>query len=94
MILPLFYYNHPMLRKKAQSVDLVSEEIVAFANDLVESMIHYNGVGLAAPQVGKLLRIIVILWLQHHTLGTAEVILCVKPRNRMISSQQTPLFTK
>ena len=45
---------------KSQPIAEISDEIRAFANDMVESMVHYNGVGLAAPQVGKLLRLIVI----------------------------------
>ncbi len=60
MILPLFFYDHLCLRKKAQSIESITEELRSLANDMVESMIHYNGVGLAAPQVGKLLRLIVI----------------------------------
>jgi peptide deformylase len=60
MILPLIFYDDPGLRKKSQSIEEISHEIRSFAHDMVESMIHYNGVGLAAPQVGKLLRIIVI----------------------------------
>ncbi len=39
---------------------MIDEEIVKLANDMIETMIHYNGIGLAGPQVGKLLRIIVI----------------------------------
>lgn len=60
MILPLFYYDHFCLRKKAQPIESITEELLVLANDMVESMIHYNGVGLAAPQIGKLLRLIVI----------------------------------
>jgi len=60
MILPLVYYDHPTLRKKSLSIEVISDEIRSFADNMVESMIHYNGVGLAAPQVGKLLRLIVI----------------------------------
>jgi peptide deformylase len=60
MILSLLYYDHPDLRKKSLQIEAVNEEIVIFAHDMAESMIHYNGVGLAAPQVGRLLRLIVI----------------------------------
>lgn len=60
MVLSLFYYDHPILRKKSQPIELINDEIKKFAQDMVASMIHYNGVGLAAPQVGKSIRLIVI----------------------------------
>ena len=60
MILPLIYYDDPILRKKALIIEEISEEIHQLAKDMIKAMIHYNGVGLAAPQVGQLLRIFVI----------------------------------
>lgn len=50
----------PVLRLKAQDVSAISEEIVAVLADMVETMEHYNGVGLAAPQIGRSLAIVVI----------------------------------
>jgi len=60
MILPLCYYDDPVLRKKAQLIERITPEIEQLASDLIETMIHANGVGIAAPQVGKLLRIFII----------------------------------
>ncbi len=60
MILPLCYYDDPILRKKALAIEEISVEIHQLAKDMIKTMIHHNGVGLAAPQVGKLLRIFVI----------------------------------
>lgn len=60
MILPLFYYDHPMLRKKAKPIEKITDEVIELAHNMVESMIHYNGVGLAGPQIGQLLRLFVI----------------------------------
>ncbi len=60
MIVPLLYYDDSELRKKSKPIEVITDEIQRFAQDMVESMIHYNGVGLAAPQVGRLLRLIVI----------------------------------
>lgn len=59
-ILSLLYYDNPKLRKKSIPIDRIDDGIKAFAHDMVESMIHYNGVGLAAPQAGQLIRLIVI----------------------------------
>lgn len=57
MILPLRYYGDPVLRAKAKAIEEITPEILQLAHDMVETMINHNGVGLAAPQVGKLLRI-------------------------------------
>ena len=43
--------NHPGLRKKSLSVAKITKEIKQFADDLLELMEIYEGVGLAAPQV-------------------------------------------
>lgn len=61
MILPLCYYDDPILRKKALAIEKITPEIKQLAQDMIETMIHQNnGVGIAGPQVGKLLRIFII----------------------------------
>lgn len=60
MPLPLVYYDNPLLRKKAKKIEAINKEIIKLSSDMIETMIHHNGVGLAAPQVGVLLRIFVI----------------------------------
>ncbi|MBQ7551566.1 MAG: peptide deformylase [Bacteroidales bacterium] len=60
MILPICVYGHPVLRRKAQDVDLKAEDLLQLIADMFETMYHSNGVGIAAPQVGKSLRIFVI----------------------------------
>lgn len=59
MRLPLRYFGHPDLRAHTQSVKEITPEIVQLVTDMIESMVAYNGVGLAAPQVGRRLRIFV-----------------------------------
>ena len=59
-MLPLLYYDQPELRKKSLPLEEITEEIVQFANEMIVTMIHFNGVGLAAPQVDRLIRLIVI----------------------------------
>ena len=49
-----------ILRKKAREVEKVDDRIKELLQDMVETMHEYNGVGLAAPQVGILKRVIVI----------------------------------
>ena len=53
-------YPDPVLRKKAAPVQRVTPEIVDFIKAMAETMYDSNGVGLAAPQVGISLRIIVV----------------------------------
>lgn len=49
-----------ILRKKCKTVDVVDEKIKQLVDDMLETMYKYNGVGLAAPQVGVLKRVVVI----------------------------------
>ena len=49
-----------ILRKKSREVEVIDEKIKELLNDMVETMHKYNGVGLAAVQVGVLKRVIVI----------------------------------
>lgn len=49
-----------ILRKKAREVEIIDDKIKELVDDMVETMHKYNGLGLAAPQVGILKRIIVI----------------------------------
>lgn len=61
MILKIIYYGHPVLRKKAMPVAAITDEIKQLANDLVETMHNTkNGIGLAAPQVGKSISLFVV----------------------------------
>ncbi|NGX62226.1 MAG: Peptide deformylase [Chlamydiae bacterium] len=59
MILEMCYYGDPVLRKKAEPVEEITDEIRQFCADMIETMQHHSGIGLAAPQVGRLLRIFV-----------------------------------
>ena len=49
-----------ILKKKSREVDVIDEKIITLVNDMIETMHKYNGVGLAAVQVGILKRIVVI----------------------------------
>ncbi len=59
-VLKLYEYPHPVLKKKAQKVDLVDDAMRKFLDDMLETMYADAGVGLAAPQVGVLQRVVVI----------------------------------
>ena len=53
-------YGDEILRKKAREVEVIDDKIRELIEDMLETMHKYNGVGLAAPQVGILKRIVVI----------------------------------
>jgi peptide deformylase len=52
-------FPNPILRKKAKAVKKVTAEIVRLIDDMIETMHAAPGVGLAAPQVGESVRVIV-----------------------------------
>lgn len=56
----LRYENDEILRKKSREVEVIDDRIKELAQDMMETMHKYDGVGLAAPQVGVLKRVIVI----------------------------------
>ena len=60
MILPIYLYGHPVLRKK--SVDLGPEypDLSQLISDMFETMYKADGIGLAAPQVGKNINLVII----------------------------------
>ena len=61
MILPIYLYGSQVLRTAAQEADLSDRDgLRAFIADMVETMHHADGCGLAAPQVGVSKRILVV----------------------------------
>lgn len=59
-LLTIRRYGDPILRRKAQPVPAVTPEIRELISDMVETMYHSVGIGLAAPQVGISLRLIIV----------------------------------
>lgn len=49
-----------VLRKKSKPVEKINDRIITLIDDMVETMYQADGVGLAAPQVGVLRRVIVV----------------------------------
>lgn len=60
MILSLVYYDNHQLRLRSEKIKEITPEIKQLIYDMIETMDANNGVGLAAVQVGKHLRIIII----------------------------------
>jgi peptide deformylase len=60
MILPIVAYGHPTLKKVAVDIQPDYPNLSALISDMWETMYQANGVGLAAPQVNKSIRLFVI----------------------------------
>ena len=60
MILPIYTYGQPVLRKVAEDIPLDYPDLKELIANMFETMYKSDGVGLAAPQIGKSIRLIVI----------------------------------
>lgn len=60
MKLPIYLYGHPVLRKVSEEVTPDYPELKKLIDDMYETMYFSEGVGLAAPQIGRNHRIVVI----------------------------------
>ena len=60
MILPIYTYGQPVLRKEAVDITPDYPNLKTLIADMFETMYRSDGVGLAAPQIGKAIRLVVI----------------------------------
>ncbi len=74
-VLPILPADHPVVRQKAKRVPaIIDGSLQRLIDDMIDTMRHAGGVGLAAPQVGKSLRVIVI------EIAEQEVIAILNPQ--------------
>ena len=60
MILPIYAYGQPVLRKKAEDIDAQYPELNNLIDNMFETMYDSNGIGLAAPQIGLSIRLFIV----------------------------------
>jgi peptide deformylase len=60
MILPIYAYGGSILRKESEEIERDYPELNKLIDDMFETMYDAEGIGLAAPQIGKSIRLIVI----------------------------------
>lgn len=60
MILPIYAYGHPILKKVAEPIASDYDGLEELIENMWETMYHASGVGLAAPQIGKSIRVFVV----------------------------------
>lgn len=84
-ILTIKTYPDPILRKKAGKVRGVGKEERKLAYDMIETMHSSDGVGLAAPQIGIMKRIIVVEDMDNHRAALALINpILIKKKGRSI----------
>ena len=60
MILPIYIYGHPVLRKVSEDITAEYPNLKELISNMFETLTESDGVGLAAPQVGLNIRLVVI----------------------------------
>jgi peptide deformylase len=84
MKLPLTYYGNPVLRKKGQRVEKITDEVKQLVKDMQETMIAHDGLGLASPQVNHSLALFITGVFTHHdgeeTLVPGEMVVYINPK--------------
>ena len=60
MKLPVYLYGHPVLREISEEIDTTYPDLKELVANMYETMYASDGVGLAAPQIGRNDRIVVI----------------------------------
>ena len=82
-VLPIVTHPDPVLRRKAKRVNRVDESLNRLIDDMIETMRHASGAGLAAPQVGVSLKIAVI------GMPDEDIIVLVNPEVVKKSGERT-----
>ncbi|MEY3085290.1 MAG: hypothetical protein RL037_1470 [Bacteroidota bacterium] len=60
MILPIIAYGDPVLKKEAEEIEESYPDLQQLISDMFETMYLAKGVGLAAPQIGKSIRLFIV----------------------------------
>jgi len=60
MVYPIVIYGHPVLRKVAEDIDRDYPGLDQLIADMFETLYRSEGIGLAAPQIGKSIRLFVV----------------------------------
>ena len=60
MVLPVVAYGDPVLRKVSQEIDQDYKNLQELIQNMFDTMYDSNGVGIAAPQIGKDIRLFIV----------------------------------
>jgi len=56
----IYQYPEPVLRKETEKIDIFDDSLAKLVEDMAETMYDAPGIGLAAPQIGKSIKLIVV----------------------------------
>lgn len=79
-------FGDPVLRERAKEVEAFGPDLEELVQDMFETMYHANGIGLAAPQIGLSVRVMVVDIPESEEQEGARLAL-VNPRIMEVSSQ-------
>ena len=60
MILPIYAYGQPVLKRPADPIDQIDASTRELIEHMWETMYNARGIGLAAPQIGKSIRLFLV----------------------------------
>ena len=60
MVLPIYAFGHPILKKVGEDINTDYEGLSDLLDNMWETMYHADGVGLAAPQIGRAIRVFLV----------------------------------
>lgn len=80
----IVYYGDPILRKKAKPVSVFDDSLRSFIEEMKETMLENDGLGLAAPQVGRSIQVVVI----DSTRGEKPAFVIINPEFTFLSKEE------
>ncbi len=72
-------YGDPVLRKVAEEITEFDQSLEEFTTDMVETMLKEDGIGLAAPQVGASIRMIVVGMPEEEDVEDRKIFVMINP---------------
>jgi peptide deformylase len=83
-MLDIVYYGDPILRKKAKPVTVFDDQLRAFIDEMKETMVENDGLGLAAPQVGRSIQVVIV----DATKGEKPPYVLINPEFTFLSEEE------
>lgn len=102
MSLEIVQYGHPALRAKGRKITKIDEDLADLVDDMLETMVEADGVGLAAQQIGRPLQLCVIdvegvsnrpsrMWIDGQTVELEEFmpLVLINPEVELLGQSET-----
>ena len=90
-ILPIYTFDHPILRKKLKAVEEINAEIAELAEQMIATMHNADGIGLAANQVGKNVAMTVIDVSSYEGFEQQKTLVLINPVIEAFSDEEIPM---